>query len=588
MYVFHKHTKEELWAEMKIVLQILKKYRKECILAPLFKMLEAIFELLVPLVVADIIDNGIGFSDKPYIIKMVLVLVLLAAVGLVASITAQYFAAKAAVKTATSLRSKLFRHIQSLSFTELDKVGTSTLITRMTSDINQVQNGINLMLRLFLRSPFIVFGAMIMAFTIDIKSALIFVITIPALSFVVFGIMKITRPLYKGVQASLDKVLGVTKENLSGIRVIRAFNNEKKEEEEFYSANNKLTAIQVLVGKISALMNPLTYAIINVSIILLIWTGAIRVNIGELSQGQVIALYNYMSQILIELIKLANLIVSVTKAVACANRLKDVFEVNSSMAEGTRDKFNQDSEYEVEFNNVSFKYATSGADVLTDINFKVKKGETIGIIGGTGCGKSTLVNLIPRFYDVTSGEILINGVNVNEYTFDAIKKKVSVVFQKTQLFKGSIKTNLLLADKNASDEVINKALEISQSKEFVEKKEGKLDFEVVQMGKNLSGGQKQRLTIARALVKQSDILILDDSASALDYLTDSKLRKAILEMENSPTVFIVSQRTASIMHSDKIIVLEDGKIASIGTHEELLKNCDVYKEIYDSQFKKEA
>ena len=586
--MFHKHTKEELWAEMKIVLQILKKYRKECILAPLFKMLEAIFELLVPLVVADIIDNGIGFSDKPYIIKMVLVLVLLAAVGLVASITAQYFAAKAAVKTATSLRSKLFRHIQSLSFTELDKVGTSTLITRMTSDINQVQNGINLMLRLFLRSPFIVFGAMIMAFTIDIKSALIFVITIPALSFVVFGIMKITRPLYKGLQASLDKVLGVTKENLSGIRVIRAFNNEKKEEEEFYSANNKLTAIQVLVGKISALMNPLTYAIINVSIILLIWTGAIRVNIGELSQGQVIALYNYMSQILIELIKLANLIVSVTKAVACANRLKDVFEVNSSMAEGTRDKFNQDSEYEVEFNNVSFKYATSGADVLTDINFKVKKGETIGIIGGTGCGKSTLVNLIPRFYDVTSGEILINGVNVNEYTFDAIKKKVSVVFQKTQLFKGSIKTNLLLADKNASDEVINKALEISQSKEFVEKKEGKLDFEVVQMGKNLSGGQKQRLTIARALVKQSDILILDDSASALDYLTDSKLRKAILEMENSPTVFIVSQRTASIMHSDKIIVLEDGKIASIGTHEELLKNCDVYKEIYDSQFKKEA
>lgn len=573
---------------MKIVLQILKKYRKECILAPLFKMLEAIFELLVPLVVADIIDNGIGFSDKPYIIKMALVLVLLAAIGLAASITAQYFAAKAAVKTATSLRSKLFRHIQSLSFTELDKVGTSTLITRMTSDINQVQNGINLMLRLFLRSPFIVFGAMIMAFTIDIKSALIFVITIPALSFVVFGIMKITRPLYKGVQASLDKVLGVTKENLSGIRVIRAFNNEKKEEEEFYSANNKLTAIQVLVGKISALMNPLTYAIINVSIILLIWTGAIRVNIGELSQGQVIALYNYMSQILIELIKLANLIVSVTKAVACANRLKDVFEVNSSMAEGTRDKFNQDSEYEVEFNNVSFKYVTSGADVLTDINFKVKKGETIGIIGGTGCGKSTLVNLIPRFYDVTSGEILINGVNVNEYTFDAIKKKVSVVFQKTQLFKGSIKTNLLLADKNASDEVINKALEISQSKEFVEKKEGKLDFEVVQMGKNLSGGQKQRLTIARALVKQSDILILDDSASALDYLTDSKLRKAILEMENSPTVFIVSQRTASIMHSDKIIVLEDGKIASIGTHEELLKNCDVYKEIYDSQFKKEA
>ena len=535
---------------MKIVLQILKKYRKECILAPLFKMLEAIFELLVPLVVADIIDNGIGFSDKPYIIKMVLVLVLLAAVGLAASITAQYFAAKAAVKTATSLRSKLFRHIQSLSFTELDKVGTSTLITRMTSDINQVQNGINLMLRLFLRSPFIVFGAMIMPFTIVIKSALIFVITITALSFVVFGIMKITRPLFKGVQASLDKVLGVTKENLSGIRVIRAFNNEKKEEEEFYSANNKLTAIQVLVGKISALMNPLTYAIINVSIILLIWTGAIRVNIGELSQGQVIALYNYMSQILIELIKLANLIVSVTKAVACANRLKDVFEVNSSMAEGTRDKFNQDSEYEVEFNNVSFKYATSGADVLTDINFKVKKGETIGIIGGTGCGKSTLVNLIPRFYDVTSGEILINGVNVNEYTFDAIKKKVSVVFQKTQLFKGSIKTNLLLADKNASDEVINKALEISQSKEFVEKKEGKLDFEVVQMGKNLSGGQKQRLTIARALVKQSDILILDDSASALDYLTDSKLRKAILEMENSPTVFIVSQRTASIMHSD--------------------------------------
>ncbi len=573
---------------MKFILSILKKYRKECIIAPLFKMLEAIFELFVPIVVASVIDNGIAYNNKTYIIKMVVLLVVLAIVGLSCSITAQYFAAKAAVNTATSLRSKLFKHIQSLSFTELDTLGISTLITRMTSDINQVQNGINMVLRLFLRSPFIVFGSMIMAFTIDFKAALIFLFTIPVLSIVVFGIMKITRPLYKKSQTSLDRILGITKENLSGARVIRAFNNEDIERRDFYKANENLSSIQKLAGKISGLMNPLTYIIINVAIIILVWTGAIRVDNGILTQGQVIALYNYMSQILVELIKLANLIVNVTKAVACANRLSDVFEINSSMKEGNINEFSSDSEYEVEFKNVSFKYQGSSEDALTNINFSVKKGETIGVIGGTGSGKSSLVNLIPRYYDVTDGEIIIDGHNVKEYTFEAMQRKVSIVFQKAQLFKGTIKSNLLIANGEASEEEIKNAIDISQSTEFIENKDHKINSKVEQEGKNLSGGQKQRLTIARALVKNSDILILDDSASALDYATDAKLRKALANMKNSPTVFIVSQRTASIMHADKIIVLDDGKIADIGNHSELLDRCEVYREIYDSQFKKEG
>ena len=573
---------------MKFILSILKKYRKECIIAPLFKMLEAIFELFVPIVVASVIDNGIAYNNKTYIIKMVVLLVVLAIVGLSCSITAQYFAAKAAVNTATSLRSKLFKHIQSLSFTELDTLGISTLITRMTSDINQVQNGINMVLRLFLRSPFIVFGSMIMAFTIDFKAALIFLFTIPVLSIVVFGIMKITRPLYKKSQTSLDRILGITKENLSGARVIRAFNNQDIERRDFYKANENLSSIQKLAGKISGLMNPLTYIIINVAIIILVWTGAIRVDNGILTQGQVIALYNYMSQILVELIKLANLIVNVTKAVACANRLSDVFEINSSMKEGNINEFSSDSEYEVEFKNVSFKYQGSSEDALTNINFSVKKGETIGVIGGTGSGKSSLVNLIPRYYDVTDGEIIIDGHNVKEYTFEAMQRKVSIVFQKAQLFKGTIKSNLLIANGEASEEEIKNAIDISQSTEFIENKDHKINSKVEQEGKNLSGGQKQRLTIARALVKNSDILILDDSASALDYATDAKLRKALANMKNSPTVFIVSQRTASIMHADKIIVLDDGKIADIGNHSELLDRCEVYREIYDSQFKKEG
>lgn len=573
---------------MKFILSILKKYRKECIIAPLFKMLEAIFELFVPIVVASVIDNGIAYNNKTYIIKMVILLVVLAIIGLSCSITAQYFAAKAAVNTATSIRSKLFKHIQSLSFTELDTLGISTLITRMTSDINQVQNGINMVLRLFLRSPFIVFGSMIMAFTIDFKAALIFLFTIPILSIVVFGIMKITRPLYKQSQTSLDRILGITKENLSGARVIRAFNNEDIEKQDFYKANENLSSIQKLAGKISGLMNPLTYIIINVAIIILVWTGAIRVDNGILTQGQVIALYNYMSQILVELIKLANLIVNVTKAVACANRLSDVFAINSSMQEGNINRFSSDSEYEVEFKNVSFKYKGSSEDALTNINFAVKKGETIGIIGGTGSGKSSLVNLIPRYYDVTDGEVLIDGCNVKEYTFAAMQKKVSIVFQKAQLFKGTIKSNLLIANGEASEDTIKNAIDISQSTEFIENKDKKINSEVEQEGKNLSGGQKQRLTIARALVKNSDILILDDSASALDYATDAKLRKALANMKNSPTVFIVSQRTASIMHADKIIVLDDGKIADIGNHRELLDRCEVYREIYDSQFKKEG
>lgn len=570
----------------------LRRYRKECVLAPLFKMLEATFELFVPLVVSSIIDIGIAGQDKGYIFKMCMMLILLAIIGLVCSITAQYFAAKAAVGCATGLRHHLFSHIQSLSFSELDTVGTSTLITRMTSDVNQVQNGVNLVLRLFLRSPFIVFGAMIMAFTIDVQAALVFVAAIPILAIIVFGIMFITRPMYKKVQSGLDKILGITRENLVGVRVIRAFNKENEEVRRFKQSNEQLNHLQKFVGKISGLMNPLTYVVVNVSIIVLIWIGAIRVNAGTLSTGQVIALYNYMSQILVELIKLANLIISVTKALACANRIDEIFCVQSEMVDGKIDikkqKEQKNSNVQtpiIEFKNVSLKYKGSGEEAISDINFKVNRGETVGVIGGTGSGKSSLIGLIPRFYDATKGEVLIDGVNVKEYTQESIRSKVAVVMQKALLFKGTIRDNVKWGKQDATDEEVMKALEISQAKEFVEKKDGVLDAFVDQAGKNLSGGQRQRLTIARAVVGQPDILILDDSSSALDFATDAALRNSIRNMMPSPTLFIVSQRAASMMHADKIIVLDDGIITGIGTHKELLASCEVYQEIYHSQFK---
>ena len=569
---------------MKRISLYLKEYKKECVFAPLFKMLEALFELFVPLVVASIIDVGIAGKDSGYIIKMCGMLVALAIIGLTCSITAQYFSAKAAVGCATGLRHHLFKHIQGFSFTEMDTIGTSTLITRMTSDINQVQNGVNLVLRLFLRSPFIVFGAMVMAFTIDVHAALVFVATIPVLAIVVFGIILSTRPMYKNVQDGLDKVLGITRQNLTGVRVIRAFNKQQDEIREFKTANEQLNKLQKFVGKISGLMNPLTYVIINVAIVILLWTGAVRVNEGSLSQGQVVALYNYMSQILVELIKLANLVISVTKALACANRIDSVFAVKSGMADGVESidnsKQNDNKKNVVNCRNVRLKS-------LTDISFSVKKGQTVGIIGGTGSGKSSLVNLIPRFYDATSGEVLVNGVNVKDIRIKSLRENVGIVLQKALLFKGSIRENMKWGKKDATDSEIMEALEIAQAREFVDKKDGKLDAFVDQGGKNLSGGQRQRLTIARAVVKKPEILILDDSASALDYATDAALRKSIRQMKNNPTVFIVSQRAASLMYADKIIVLDDGNVAGIGTHDELLKSCEVYQEIYYSQFKKE-
>lgn len=574
---------------MKRVWIYLKGYKKECVFAPLFKMLEALFELFVPLVVSAIIDKGIAGKDIPYIIKMTVLLVVLAVIGLTCSITAQYFAAKAAVGCATGMRHHLFAHIQGLSFTEMDTIGTSTLITRMTSDINQVQNGVNMVLRLFLRSPFIVFGAMIMAFTIDVQAALVFAVTIPVLAVIVFGIMLSTRPLYKKVQTGLDRILGITRENLTGVRVIRAFNKQQDEVCRFKQSNEELNHLQKFVGKISGLMNPLTYVVINVSIIALIRIGAVRVNSGTLTQGQVVALYNYMSQILVELIKLANLIIIVTKALACAGRIESVFEVESSMKDGSLER--QEAMQQtpvVEFKDVSLRYSGAGDESVSGVSFKVFKGQTVGVIGGTGSGKSSLVNMIPRFYDATSGEVLIDGINVCDYKLNVLRDKVGIVMQKAQLFKGSIRENMRWGRKDASDEEIFEALDIAQAREFVEKKDGKLDAFVDQGGKNLSGGQRQRLTIARAMVRKPEILILDDSASALDYATDAALRKSIREMKNSPTVFIVSQRAASLMHADMIIVLDDGAVAGMGTHEELLKNCEVYQEIYYSQFKKEA
>lgn len=573
---------------MRKLIYYLKDYKKESILAPLFKMLEALFELFVPIVMAKVIDVGIPLGDKNHIIRMCLVMILLGIIGLACSITAQYFSAKAASGFATKLRHSLFEHIQSLSFTEMDTIGTSTLITRMTSDINQVQNGVNMFLRLFMRSPFIVFGAMVMAFTIDVKAALIFVVAIPVLSVVVFGIMYASIPLYKKVQSRLDTVLGITRENLTGVRVIRAFHKEENETEKFEDANNSLASLQIFVGKISALMNPMTYVIVNLAIAALVWTGGIQVNTGIITQGEVVALINYMSQVLVELIKLANLIVLINKAIACGNRVQSVFEIKSSMDE-TENPVSPDkkTDYAVEFNHVCLRYGKSDVDSLTDIDFNVKRGETIGIIGGTGSGKSSVVNMIPRFYDACEGEVLVDGINVKDYAINDLRQKIGIVMQKAVLFKGTIRDNLLWGNENASEDDIYEALKVSQALEVVEGKKNGLDSEVAQGGKNFSGGQKQRLTIARALVRKPEILILDDSASALDYATDAALRKAIREMDNSPTVFIVSQRASSIQYADKIIVLDDGKIAGIGTHQELIDNCGVYQEIYYSQFSKD-
>lgn len=582
---------------MKKLLVYLKDYKKESVLGPLFKLLEATFELIVPLVMAAIIDTGVATGDKSYIMKMCMVLVLLAVIGLTCSVTAQYFAAKAAVGFATKLRHALFAHIESLSFTEMDTVGTATLITRMTSDVNQVQNGVNLVLRLFLRSPFIVFGAMVMAFTIDVKAALVFVVTIPLLSIIVFGIMLISIPLYKKVQSALDKVLGITRENLTGSRVIRAFNKEDDETVHFNENNDLLTRAQIYVGKISALMNPLTYVIINGAIVVLVWTGAVRVDNGYITQGEVVALINYMSQILVELVKLANLIININKSIACGNRIQSIFEMQPSITDGSGQKVDkvqtdtadrsEEAEYAVEFSHVGLTYAGAGDESLTDIDFKVKKGETIGIIGGTGSGKSSVVNLIPRFYDVTSGFIKVDGKDVKDYPLEELRGKIGTVLQKAVLFHGTIRENLKWGNPDATEEDLNRAITVAQAKEFVDNKEGRLDFEIEQGGKNLSGGQRQRLTIARAVVKKPEILILDDSASALDFATDAALRKAIREMEGETTVFIVSQRAASIQHADRIVVLDDGKIVGLGTSEELLESCEVYQEIYNSQFKKQ-
>ena len=582
---------------MKTLLAYLKGYKKESILAPLFKMLEASFELFVPLVMAAIIDVGIANQDKPYIVKMCFVLIALGIIGLVCSITAQYFAAKAATGVGTGIRHGLFEHIQKFTFTEMDQLGTSTLITRMTSDINQIQSGVNLVLRLFLRSPFIVFGAMIMAFTVDVKAALVFVVTIPLLSLIVFGIMLVTMPMYKKVQADLDQVLLATRENLTGARVIRAFNKEEDETKRFENANQILTDAQKYVGRISGMMNPLTYIIVNGAIIALIYVGAVRVDIGDLTQGQVVALINYMSQILVELVKLANLIISVTKAAACLNRVESVLAVKPDMNEGDVRWKSNSSEADrdlknkipvVELSHVSLTYKGTSDTSLYDINFCAEKGQTIGIIGGTGSGKSSLVNLIPRFYDATDGTVKINGRDIKEYQTENLREHIGVVLQKAVLFKGSIADNLRWGKEDATEQEMYEALDISQAREFVDTKQGGLEFQIEQGGRNLSGGQKQRMTIARALVRKPEILILDDSASALDFATDAALRKSIKEMKNQPTVFIVSQRAASIQYADQIIVLDDGAMAGIGTHEELLKDCPVYQEIYYSQFPKEA
>ena len=583
------HRNEDL---MKRLMMYLKDYKKESILAPLFKLLEAFFELMVPLVMANIIDYGISNRSMGYIGKMGLLLLLLGIVGLASSITAQFFAAKAAVGFSTKLRQALFNHIEDLSFTDIDKAGTSTMITRMTSDVNQVQSGVNMTLRLFLRSPIIVFGAMIMAFTIDVKCALIFVVAIPLLSVVVFGIILSTIPLYKKVQSKLDQVLGITRENLTGVRVIRAFHQEAKEADRFRENNEALSAMQIFVGKISACMNPVTYIIVNGAIIALIYTGAVQVNIGNLSQGEVVAIINYMNQILVELVKLANLIVTMTKALACAERVASVFEIGADATEDEKKaaldnsivaKVDEKAPF-LDFKHVSLTYQGAGAPTLQDMHFTVNRGDTVGIIGGTGSGKTSLVNLIPGFYPATEGEILLEGRDIRTMSDEELRGRIGVVPQKAVLFKGTIRSNLQWGKPDATEEEMWKALELAQASEVVDGKPGKLDATVAQNGKNFSGGQRQRLTIARALVRNPEILILDDSASALDYATDAKLRAAIRTLEDKTTTFIVSQRASTIRHADKIIVLDDGEIAGMGTHDELLKDCTVYQEIYYSQY----
>ena len=569
----------------------LKDYKLEAVMAPLFKMLEASFELIVPLVMASIIDKGIANSDKPFIFKMCGILIVLALIGLTCAITAQYFSAKAAVGVSTKLRHSLFSHVETLSFAEMDTIGNSTLITRMTSDVNQVQSGVNMLLRLFLRSPFIVFGAMIMAFTVDVKAALVFVVTIPLLSIVVFGVMALTMPLYKKVQGGLDVVLGHTRENLAGARVIRAFNKEADESAAFEESNNLLTNMQVVVGRLSALTNPLTYIIINSSIIAVIWIGGGQVFDGIITQGEVVALVSYMSQILVELVKLANLIINLTKSFACANRIEEILDTKSSL-ETAQEAFDDTNaawsgDERVVFDHVGMTYAGATEESLTDINLHVKAGQTIGIIGGTGSGKSSLVNLIPRFYDVSSGALYVDGKDVRAYDLTRLRDKIGIVMQKAVLFSGSIRENLLWGNPDATEEQLWKALEAAQAVDVVKGKSAGLDEKIEEGGKNLSGGQKQRLTIARAIVKDPDILILDDSASALDFATDARLRAALKNLQGQKTIFIVSQRTSSIQFADQIVVLDDGKAVGIGTHDELLNTCEVYREIYESQFKKE-
>jgi ABC-type multidrug transport system fused ATPase/permease subunit len=574
---------------MKKLLVYLKNYKKESVIAPLFKMLEASFELFVPLVMASIIDRGIADADRTYIFQMCGILVLLAVVGLACSVTAQYFSAKAAVGFSTELRHALFAHIESLSFAEMDTIGNSTLITRMTSDVNQVQSGVNMVLRLFLRSPFIVFGAMVMAFTVDVKAALVFVVTIPLLSIVVFGVMVLTMPLYKKVQGGLDTVLGHTRENLAGARVIRAFHKEEDEIQTFEESNRFLTNMQIVVGRLSALTNPLTYIIVNTSIIAVIWIGGKQVYEGIITQGEVVALVSYMSQILVELVKLANLIVNLTKCFACANRISEVFDVTSSLdSHAVSPEWKEwDGAESVVFDHVGMTYAGAGEEALSDIDLRILPGQVIGIIGGTGSGKSSLVHLIPRFYDVSSGAVYIDGKDVRSYDLTELRDKVGIVMQKAVLFAGSIRENLKWGNPDATDEELWKAIETAQAADVVRQKEGGLDYRIEEGAKNLSGGQKQRLTIARAVVKNPEILILDDSASALDFATDARLRAALKALDGPKNIFIVSQRTSSIQFADQIVVLDDGRVAGVGSHSVLLESCEVYREIYESQFKKE-
>ena len=572
---------------MKQLLSYLKQYKKECILGPLFKLLEALFELLVPLVMTSIIDVGIRYGDREYILQRCGILVLLAVVGLVCSITAQYFAAKAATGFSARLRSALFSHVQSLSYSEIDTLGSATMITRMTSDVNQLQNGVNLALRLLLRSPFVVFGAMLMAFTIDVPGALVFAVAIPILLAVVFAIILVTIPMYQRVQSSLDGVTAATRENLNGVRVLRAFRKEPEEVEGFSRKNQFLNRLQLRVGRISNLLNPGTYVILNLAVVALLYTGAIRVNAGALTQGQLVALYNYMSQILVELIKFANLIITMTKAAACGNRIQDVFSVQPGQISGTcRPK--GELRGQVEFRHAAITYQKAGAEALSDVSFLARPGQTVGIIGGTGSGKSTLVNLIPRFYDATRGQVLVDGVDVQDWDMEALRRRIAVVPQKAVLFRGTIRSNLLWGREDATQAELQAALSVAQAMEIVQGKEQGMDAVVEQGGRNLSGGQRQRLTIARALVREEEVLILDDGASALDYATDARLRAAIGALENPPTTFVVSQRAASIRTADWILVLDDGRVVGQGTHEALLRTCEVYQEIYYSQFQKEV